>query len=243
MRKLFSLILATLCVVLSIVALPARAATILKLNLGNDLADDIQLNSGLFSTVDDGVPGTMGYQNTAVEFTEFLEMFADIPTPVASFTLKDLTPAGDAITYSGWLVEQDFIQGNLSLYGQDNTLLLSADLTVSAVTGPVGAPGKQGLFLATGDVTGGVIAPYIDPDSLSVRMRLPLINSGSGFSVSPSPGFPAPNQYFAPLNPFAAGAEVEIRADVAVPEPAGLVIVCAAVSIVIAARRRLILHG
>jgi hypothetical protein len=84
----------------------------------------------------------------------------------------------------------------------------------------------QGLFLGAGEVTGGLVAPLIDPDSLTVRIKLPTINDGGGFSVTPSPGLPAPAVYYAPLDPFAAGAFVEIRA-VEVPEPLSALLVIA----------------
>jgi hypothetical protein len=203
-------------------ATPTRAATVIKLNLGADSDNDIQMSAGQFSTVDDGNLGTTGYQNTDIDFSDFLSPFPDIASAHASFSLSGLTPAGNSTTFSGWLVEQDFLQGEMALYAPDNTLLLSADLSASAVTGPLGTPGLQGLFLARGDVTGGVLKPYLNANSLSVRMKLPSINAGGGFSVSPSPSFPVPDQYSAPLNPFAAGATVEIRA-LPVPEPISLV--------------------
>jgi hypothetical protein len=206
---------------------PAHAATVIKLNLGADSDNDIQLSGGTFSTIDDGDIHTPGSQNTTVEFSDFLSSFPNIASTHASFSLSGLTPTGDSTTFSGWLVEQDFVEGQMALYAPDNTLLLSADLNFSAVTGPLGAPGLQGLFLAVGDVTDGALKPYLDPDSLSIRMKLPSINNGSGFSVSPSPGSPAPDQYFAPLNAFAAGATVEIRAE-QVPEPAALAMLCVA---------------
>jgi hypothetical protein len=202
---------------------PVYAATVIKLNLGADSDNDIQLSGGHFSTVDDGNGGTAGSQNTNIDFSDFLDAIPDIASSHASFSLSGLTPAGNSTTFSGWLVEQDFLQGNLALYAPDNTLLLSAELGVSAVTGPLGAPGVQGLFLASGEVTGGSLKPYMTPNSLVVRMRLPSINAGSGFTVSPSPGYPAPELHVAPLNPFAAGATVEIRAD-QVPEPAAIVV-------------------
>jgi hypothetical protein len=207
--------------------LPVHAATVIKLNLGADASDDIQLSGGTFSTIDDGDIHTAGSQNTTVEFSDFLSSFPNIASTHASFSLLGLTPTGDSTTFSGWLVEQDFVEGQMALYAPDNTLLLSADLNISAVTGPLGAPGLQGLFLAVGDVTDGILKPFLDPDSLSIRMKLPSINNGGGFSVSPSPGSPAPDQYFAPLNAFAAGATVEIRAE-QVPEPATLAMLCVA---------------
>jgi hypothetical protein len=214
-----------------------RAAPIMKLNLGGDGADDVAFEYGQFSTIDDGIDSTTGQQNTAIEFMDFLDPFADITGSQASFSLSGLTPTGDSTTFSGWLVEQDFVAGSMSIFAPDNTLLLSADVSISAVTGPLGAPGLQGLFLGLADVTGGMMAPYLDADSLSIRMKLPSINSGGGFSVSPPPGLPAPDQHLAPLNSFSAGATVEIRGE-PIPEPSALAVWAVGAAFVACRRRK-----
>src|SRR3954451_225565 len=78
-------------------ALPAaRAATILKLNLGN-IGPDIQMtNLGLAGTVNDGIAGTSGDQNTAIDFTGALSANPDITTDTASFSLSNLITSGPA---------------------------------------------------------------------------------------------------------------------------------------------------
>jgi len=49
-----------------------EASTIIKLNLGG-VGPDVAMNAqGALSTVDDGVAGTTGNQNTAIEYTGFL---------------------------------------------------------------------------------------------------------------------------------------------------------------------------
>jgi hypothetical protein len=156
---------------------------------------------------------------------------ADIVAPPGSFTLAGLAPIGPAIT-AGPIVIQTFMGGTLELYDPANTLLLSATLTASALTGPLGPPATGAVF-TTGPatVTGGTLAALIDPDdSLTLSMSFTDINDGSGFSVSGA--IPA-----LVLDPFTADATLNMAA---VPEPETLVMflagaVMAALSI---ARRR-----
>jgi hypothetical protein len=64
-------------------------------------------------------------------------------------------------------------------------------------------------------VTGGSLAPLIDPATLTLSMNLSSINNGAGLKVTPVGG-PAPYT----LDAFQADASVNIAADQAVPEPA-----------------------
>src|SRR5262245_787444 len=83
------------CAVLSAVGSASRAATILKLNLGGTGPDVAMNGAGIFGTVNDGVGGTPGDQNTAVEFTGFLDgFFTDILSSTASFTMSGVGIAG-----------------------------------------------------------------------------------------------------------------------------------------------------
>ena len=49
----------------------ADAGTIIKLSLGNT-GPDIEYSGGVLSTVDDGIVGTPGDQNTSIDFLDFL---------------------------------------------------------------------------------------------------------------------------------------------------------------------------
>jgi hypothetical protein len=210
-------------------ALSSHAALIIVADLGDDAADDIELSSGILSTTDDGTAATTGDQNTAVEFVGFLDaLAADINTPIASLSLDGFTPSGQATIFFGSTMVQDFSGGTLSLYDAANTLLLSANMYLSGLTGPSMAPGMGGLFTTYVDglVTGGTLATHLDGYTIRMEMHLPLINGGAGFSTNPAPGLPTPTIHVGDLNSFAAGATIEISAEPServVPEPAAAV--------------------
>jgi hypothetical protein len=212
---------------LAAAAAPCDAGTIIKLSLGGDPGADIEFTGGvggILSTADDTIAGTTGDQNTAVEYTDFLEAYeTDIDTSTASFTLDGLVVAGPATTINGALVFQGFAGGTLELYDAANTLLLSGTLTDSALSGGLGPPGTGGLFTTSiATVTGGTLAPYIDPTSLSLSVSLVDINGGGGLSVSalvPGP----PGISFGVLDAFTADASLLIAGDFSgIPEPASI---------------------
>jgi PEP-CTERM motif len=201
------------CTLFFLVASASHAATILKLDLGN-IGPDVGMNAGgVFGTVSDGNAATVGDQNTAVEFTGFLDAgHPDTTTPVASFTLSNLGEIGTAFVV-GSTVVQNFAGGNFSLFDSTNTLLLSGTLTTSSLSGPIGPPATGALFSTNfGTVTGGTLAPEIAPGSIALSLNLTNVNGGAGFAVAPS----API-----LLPFTADASVLISGN-PVPEPASL---------------------
>ncbi len=204
----------------------AQAGTIIKLNLGG-VGPDVGMNAGgILSTADDGIAGTTGDQNTAVEFTDFLDAFPDISPSVASFTLGNVTAVGPASVF-GSLVVQNFVGGQFSLYDSANILLLQGLLTNSALTGTIGPPGTGALFTTTlGDVTGGTLAPLISPGSLSLSMNMTNVNGGAGFTAVEGA-----------LAPFLADASVNLAAN-AIPEPTSLTLVVIGSGAAIAFGRR-----
>jgi hypothetical protein len=198
------------CAVLFAAATLSQASTILKLNLGG-VGPDIGMNgAGILSTTNDGVVATVGDQNTDIEYTGGLNFIPDLNTDTASFTLQGLTEVGAANVF-GSLVIQNFLGGQFSLYDPSNVLLLQGPLTNSALTGVLGPPGTGALFTTTlGAVTGGTLAPFIVPGTVSLSMNMTTVNGGSGFVVAG--GGPQ-------LNPFLADASLSIAAET-VPEPA-----------------------
>ena len=211
---------------------PASAGTIIKLSLGSDTPPDIEFDGTTLSTIDDGDVGTTGDQNTNVDFLDFLTLFPNILTPTASLSLDGLTTAGPATVFAGVLVIQNFTGGTLELYDPANTLLLSGTLDDSTLTGPLGPPATGALFTTSfGLVTGGLLAPFIEKDTLTMSMGFSDVNGGAGFSVAG----------VAPLlSPFTADATLSIAAE-PIPEPATSLLVFAgamAILVHVAMRRR-----
>jgi len=225
------------CALMLFISSESYAGTIIKLNLGG-VGPDVAMDAGgTLGTVPDGdVPPTTGNQNTAVEYTGFLDIpLADIGAPIASYTMSNLQANGPAQQF-GSLVIQGFTGGSFSLFDAANALVLSGSLTNSTLSGVVGPPGTGGLFTTSvSTVTGGWLQPFILPNSLSLSMNLSSINGGAGLSVI---GGPAPV-----LNAFQADAFVNISGDPDptggdIPEPASLLLLLTALSGVFAVRRR-----
>jgi hypothetical protein len=201
------------------------AGTIIKLNLGS-VSPDIEFDGSTLSTADDGNAVTDGDQNTAAEFTDFLESIeVDIPTPIASFTIGGLAPSGQAFVFLGQNVVQNFNGGSFTLYAADDSVLLSGSLTSSALSGTIGFS-AGGLFTTSfGSVTGGSLAPYIDDNTLVVSMNFTKIQTTGGpvgLTVSPPPGNPAPQIHQGTLQAFTADASINIEGEI--PEPGTIVL-------------------
>lgn len=199
----------------------AYSDTILKLHLDAGAGENFEFDSGVLSVLDDGESSSPGVRNATIEFSNPAGpvAFSFGPPSESSFTLTGMFANSPSSVLGGALVVQSFDLGNLAIYGTSGNLLLSGDLSLSAITGPIGTPSAEGLFLAFGQITGGSMASGFDPNSLRVRMKLPTVNGG--FSVSPLPD-PAPPE-LALLNSFTATTPtIEILAT-QVPEPAALV--------------------
>jgi hypothetical protein len=211
----------------------AATMTIIKLNLGGTGPDVGMNGAGIFSTVNDGNAGTPGDQDTAIEYTGFLDFIPDITTNTGSFSMNGLNEVGPAAVIGGTLVVQNFIGGVFNLYDPANNLLLSGPMGNSAVTGVLGPPGTGALFTTSlTTVTGGSLQAYIAPGSVSLSLNMTNVNGGAGLSVAG--GGPQ-------LNPFVADAADNIAADFSgVPEPTtiSLVGVASAGAIVFSRRRR-----
>ena len=194
----------------------SQGGTIIKLSLG-DVSPDVAMNAaGVFGTVSDGVVATTGDQNTAIEFSDFLNFLPDIGTTTASFTLSNLSTVGPT-TIVGSLAIQNFSGGTFNLYDPANVLLLSGALTNSTLTGVLGPPATGALFTTTfGTVTGGTLQSFIAPNTLSLSINLTNVNGGAGLTALSAGGGPV----F--LSPFTADASVEIAAQQVVPEPSSL---------------------
>lgn len=216
------------CAVLGAMSSQAQAGTMIKLNLGG-VGPDIELAGGVLSTFDDGIAATTGDQNTAIEFTDFLDGGnPDINTSTASVTIDGLAISGSATVGPGF-VTQAFKGGTISLYGPapTNTLLLQGQLQSSSIFAATG-PGGGTFFTTTfGNVTGGTLDAAIANNTLTMQMTLANVNGGAGVTAG------------AVMNPFLSDAFVTLDSDPAVPEPATCVFaVFGCVAAVAASKRR-----
>jgi hypothetical protein len=197
----------------------ANGETVLKLSLASTGADLAMNAGGVLGTVNDGIVSTTGDQNTAVDYTGFLNpLFTDIPAN-ASFSVAGLQRTGPSSIIGATVIVQDFFGGTFNLYdtAPGNNLLLRGDLTDSTLTGVIGGSGTGSIFTTrVGNFTAGSLLPYLVANSLNVSMALTNVNGGNGFSVS---GFPFT------LQPFTTDASVNISADTSgVPEPTSIAI-------------------
>jgi hypothetical protein len=197
----------------------ANGETVLKLSLASTGADLAMDAGGVLGTVSDGVVGTTGDQNTAIDYTGFLNpLFVDVPAD-ASFSVAGLLRTGPSSIIGASVIVQDFFGGTFNLYSPapGNTLLLSGNLQDSTLTGVIGGSGTGSIFTTrVGSFTNGTLLPYVAANSLNVSMALTNVNGGAGFSVS---GFPFT------LQPFTTDASVNISADQGIiPEPTSIAI-------------------
>jgi hypothetical protein len=148
------------------------------------------------------------------------------------FELDGLQVSAPTIV-SGTLIVQKFTCGSFSLYHPDNTLLLSGDLSKSALTGTLGLSGGMLFTTSFSRVTGGALAPHLDSESLILQMDMSSINDGDGLSAALA-ALPLAGE----LQPFTAQAIVDIEAE-RIPEPAlGVLLgLAVALSAAFAARR------
>jgi hypothetical protein len=177
----------------------ARAGTIVQMSSGA-AAIGIQYNGTTLSTA--------GPQDTTADFTGFLDSYPDIATPPASLTLSGVTRSGPAFV-AGTTILQQFTGGTVSLYDSAHTLLLSANLSTSALNNSAGLA-NGGLFTTSfSQVTGGTLAPNLKLTSFVFQMHVSNISGGSGLSVGTG----------GMLQSFTAGADANINGE-PVPEPA-----------------------
>jgi hypothetical protein len=206
------------------------AATIMKLNLGGS-GPDVSFDGSILKTSIDSDGISTGDQNTAIEYTGFLDPIADVNTSVASFSLSGVAAVG-APNFNT-VVAQDFIGGTMSLYNPANTLLLSGTLGASSLVGTLGPPGTGAFFSTTfGSVTGGTLAQYIVDNSLSLSINLTNVNGGTGLSLDGQAlgGFTADSFVNVGGNPTDQGSGL--------PEPGTLILAATAIFAGVAARRR-----
>jgi hypothetical protein len=200
----------------------------MKMTLSPSETGNMSFENGTFSMFGDGIANTEGDQNVVMDYMlgDGPTLLAFAPSGDASMSLAGMVAAAPP-SNNGSFIMQTFDEGDLFVYGVDNTMLLSAKLTKSGLQGALGPGDKQGLFLAFGEVTGGSLGDLLEPDSLQLRIKFPKI--ADGFSVTDSQ-----------LDSFTTWTPtVEIMATpVVVPEPSVALPLCAAAWWFVSARRR-----
>ena len=121
----------SVCAVLGSAA--ANGQTILKLSLWNTGPDLAMNASGVLGTTSDGNAGTTGDQNTAIEYTAFLDpAFVD---GTGSFSVAGLQRTGPPSIVGGALIVQDFLGGSFdAVNGQVRNGLAAVSSTTGALT-------------------------------------------------------------------------------------------------------------
>ncbi len=218
--------LVVIAVVALFVSTTASATTILKLNFGAS-GPDFQYAGGVLSTIDDGIAGTVGDQNTQAFFEGLLDGVPDINTDIASVTFDGITADGAATVLPGFVV-QNTTGGTFSLWDASNTLLLSATIDSGSISGPLGAAATGSFVTLTlGTYTGGTLFPLLggaNAASIGVSFTDVTSRSGAGFSVTGST-----------LNAFTADATANLAA---VPEPTTVGLLLAGLAGGLGVRRR-----
>lgn len=154
------------------------ADTIIKFDLGG-VGPDIEYSGGVFSTVNDGIVGTPGEQNSGIDYTGFLDGVLTDIIAGASVTLDNVIASG-AANLVGPVIVQNTTGGTISLWSDTGTLLLTGALGSGAVTGSVG--GSTGSFFNTTVMTytGGSLLSLVLPTPAGLSIALTNIISGAG---------------------------------------------------------------
>lgn len=227
--RVFQLACAGLLVATSALAPAAASATetIVKASLF-DGGVDVAFDGVNFGTISDGVAGTIGDQNTRVDFLGALNAVLDINDPVASFSLDGVALDGLA-SLVGPVVVQATSGGVLSLWDSSNTLLLSAALGNGAITGSVTAETGSFFNVSLMTFTGGSLAPLLDPNSAGISFALSGIFGNGGLGLQVVNGV---------LMPFQADGLVALDGSpAAVPEPMSALLLLAGSSAALVRRR------
>jgi len=165
----------------------ASQAAIVKLDLAltpaPDLGPDILYTGAVLATPSDGNALTLGSQDTAIVFGDFLSpLFA---ARTGSYSLRDLTTNGPATIVGGNVVFQPMKNGNFQIYDSPanlNALLLDVDLTNSStlLTGSLTSPTGGLITVTNAKAVGGALLGYVDPNSISFSISLSNILSSGG---------------------------------------------------------------
>jgi len=187
MKKRFKMYTAGLAMLLLSVA-PVSADTIIKFGLEepgtSTSGPDLRYLNGVFETIDQGDASTPGDQNTGLFFTGFLAGVVSDMISGASLTLADVLGVGAAFNNTDvGTIAQQTSGGTLSIWGNDNSLLLSGELGEGVITGAMNVP--TGSFFNTEFVnfTGGSLLEFIKPFPGNLSLSMIGIATGSNIGL------------------------------------------------------------
>lgn len=225
--------------------MPAMAETIVKLDFGTTgtVGPDIELENGILSTVNDGVAGTPGDQDTSVTFHGFVVgTEGDITPPnQGSYSLSGVSMVGSPFVVNQGLfslVTQQTTGGTFELYGTNGDVLLTATLQDGSLHGTTGASATGGFLTANlGTFTGPASSDLFNqlaPNTASLAISLTDVSSPNG-----APGLSVGANEL--LQNFSADATANIGADnigVGLPEPTSISMALFGVLGILGFRRR-----
>lgn len=204
---------------------PTQAETIIKLGLGST-GPDIELIDGVLSSVDDGVAGSPGDQESTVTFHGFVSgSVSDITPPdQGSFSLSGVSMVGSPVLVDQGifsLVTQQTTGGTFELYDDAGAVLLTATLEDGSLHGTTSASATGGFIsMNLGTFTGpaadelDVLFSQLAPETASLAISLTDVTRATG-----APGLQVSENV---LQNFSADATANIGADpigTILPEP------------------------
>ena len=153
--------------------------------------NDVNLGLG---TTDDGDSSTTGQQTTVVAYQNFLSPLDDISG--GSVTISNVMLSGSPVVISGSpnTILHATSGGQISLFDDDNVLLLSGELGEQILSGSEtggGTPFVSGSLISSGSdngivFTGGELLRFVDPNSGGLTINLNDIRTDGvpGLSLS-----------------------------------------------------------
>lgn len=195
------------------------ADTIMKFDLSGTNTD-VQFLNNVFSTVNDGITGTPGQQNTSMDFSGFLDSTLLDILSGASITISNVLAVGiPTIILNNGVIQQNTTGGEVSFWGINGDLLLSANLDDSSIMGSIN--GLTGSFFNTTSMTftGGSLFSSLKPDTGGFSLALSNIFSGADSGMEYrvlSNGDLAIRDFTADANGLVTGTQI--------PEPASLIL-------------------
>jgi hypothetical protein len=204
---------------------------VMKLSMSASPTGNMQFSSGTLAMLPDGQASTTGDRDMSIAYMiDVGQSFSSLAAiDDGSVTLGGMTASSPPVSNEALkFMVQAFSSGNIAVYGADDTLLLSGDLSTSGLQGALGTLNPQALFVGFGQVTGGSLAPFLDPNSLQLRIKYPQISGG--FSISPPP-----NEQLGSFTTWTAN--VDLMA-VVIPEPSLALSLSALAWMLLPARRR-----